>query len=88
MPRERDDTSAQKLMPYYYTKYTVSEIISQIPSQAHLEQHHNLGITLNVYKVDTSAFKGNQTMTAEIYHRDYASVYAPEIFHRLISRIS
>lgn len=66
--------SAQKLMSYYYTKYTVSEIISHISLQADLEQHNNFEITVNVYKVDTSAFKENKTMTAEIYHSDYTSV--------------
>lgn len=66
--------SAQKLMPYYYVKYTMSEIISHIFLQADLEQHNNFEITVYVYKVDTSAFKENKTMTAEIYHSDYASV--------------
>lgn len=66
--------SAQKLMPYYYMKYTMSEIISHILLQADLEQHNNFEITVNVYKVDTSAFKENKTMTAEIYHSDYGLV--------------
>lgn len=51
--------SAQKVMPYYCTKHTVSEMISHIFLQADLEQHNNFKITVNVYKVDTLAFKKN-----------------------------
>lgn len=62
----------------------MSKIISHIFLQADLEQHNNFEITVNVYKVDTSAFKENKTMTAEIYHSDYASVIPSEIFDRVI----